>query len=173
MPIFRPMHILVADDEAPVAQLLASVCARGPHRISLETSGAGVLDFLAATPIDLLVADAEMSDLSSSALLAAVRSIQPGLPVLATITRDEPLLVADLLGEGAADVLRKPFTMDEFAIRLALVEERMRYARDFAAETAARRHWRAVAEFTPRTGVKDRPASLLRFEHMRRWPGAA
>lgn len=167
------MHILVADDEAPVAQLLASVCARGPHRISLETSGAGVLDFLAATPIDLLVADVEMPDLSSTAFLAAVRSVQPGLLVLATITRDEPLLVADLLGEGAADVLRKPFTMDEFAFRLALVEERMRYARDFVAETAARRHWQAVAEFAPRTGMKDRPGSLLRFDPMRRWRGAA
>jgi DNA-binding response OmpR family regulator len=156
------MDILVADDEAPVAELLASVCARGAHRVSLETSASRVLDHLAASSFDLLVADAEMSDLSSSAFLATIRSVQPGLPVLATITRDEPLLVADLLGEGAADVLRKPFTMDAFGVRLALMEERMRYARDIAAETAARRRWQAAAEFP-----------LLRFDPLRRWRGAA
>lgn len=167
------MHILVADDEAPVAELLASVCTRGGHEVSLETCASDVLDLLAASTFDLLVADAEMSDRSSSAFLASIRSVQPGLPVLATITRDEPLLVADLLGEGAADVLRKPFTMDEFAFRLAVIEERMRYARDLSAETAARRRWQAAAEFAPRTGLKDRPASLPRFDPLRRWRGAA
>jgi DNA-binding response OmpR family regulator len=173
MPILRPMHILVADDEPPVAELLASVCVRGAHQVGLETSASGVLELLAASPFDLLVADAEMADLSSSAFLAAVRAVQPGLPILATITRDEPLLVADLLGEGAADVLKKPFTMDEFAVRLALIEERMRYARDISAETAARRHWQAVAEFAPHTGLREHPARLLRFDPLRRWRGAA
>lgn len=167
------MHILVADDEASVAELLASVCARGPHQISVETSASGVLDYLAAGPVDLLVADVEMSDLSSPAFLAAVRSVQPGLPVLATITRDEPLLVADLLGEGAADVLRKPFTMDEFGIRLALVEERMRYARDLAAETSARKRWQAVAEFPSVVQPARTRLSVVRVDRARRWRGAA
>lgn len=168
------MHILVADDEALIAELLSSACARGGHQVGMATSAAAALDYVAACPVDLLIADVEMPGFAPAALLRAVQRRRPGLPVIAMLAHDEPLLVADLFGEGAVDVLRKPFSMDDLAIRIGLVEERLRYVRDLGEETAARARDEALAALGAPARTARGRAGLVwldRFRDVRR--GAA
>jgi DNA-binding NtrC family response regulator len=117
-----------------VGELLASVCRRGDHEVDMVTSAEAALDHLAISSTDLLIADIEMAGDAPSRFMAAVRHACPGLPVIATVAHDEPLLVAELFGDGAVDVLKKPFAMEDLGIRIALVEERRRYVRDLANE---------------------------------------
>ena len=174
LPILRSMHILVADDEPLIAELLSSVCARGGHQVGTATSAAAALDYVAVCPTDLVIADVEMPGVAPSDFLRAIQIRRPGLPMVAVLTHDEPLLAADLYGEGAIDVLRKPFSMDDLTIRIALVEERLRYVRDLAEETAACvRDQVRVAIGAPASGSRLRPSIALldRWRELRR--GAA
>ncbi|MDE3154192.1 MAG: response regulator, partial [Acidobacteriota bacterium] len=139
MPILSAMQILVSDDEAPIAELLSSVCARGGHQVAIETSPAGVLRHLQRRAVDLLLVDLDMTDPGGLDLLRAARAVQADLPIVATTTHVSRYLPEEVIAAGAIDLLCKPFTMDELAIRIALLEERLRYVQDLAAHLGGQR----------------------------------
>lgn len=164
------MHILVADDEAMIAELLSSVCARGGHRVAIETSSAGVLDYLRRHSLDLLITDLDMDEPSGLDLLRAVRAFQTGLPVVGVTSRVGRYPEEEVVAAGAVDLLCKPFSMDDLAIRLALLEERLRFVRDLAAQAGDEAAARRSKDLTPQAPAQPaaRPARpVLLFNRLR------
>ncbi|HVB38045.1 MAG TPA: response regulator [Vicinamibacterales bacterium] len=162
------MQILVSDDEKPIAELLSSVCARGGHRVAIETSPEGVLAYLGRHALDLLIVDLDMPGPAGLGLVRAARALQSDLPIVAMTTQLKRYLPEDVVAAGAIDLLCKPFSMDDLAIRLALLEERLRFVQDLALETgaaAARRRRELAPAAEPPAGRPARP--VLLFDRLR------
>jgi len=112
------MHILIAEDDLPVAKFLSSGLESEHFNVRLITSGKDVLAMLHSGPCDLLILDLNLPDLSGMEVLRLVRSKIPQLPVLILTGNAR---VEDRVGgleSGADDYLTKPFAFSELLARV-------------------------------------------------------
>ena len=54
------MQILIVDDEAPVAEVLAAACVDSGHQVAVRTSSTDALDYMNDHQVDLLITDIVM-----------------------------------------------------------------------------------------------------------------
>src|SRR5581483_6801486 len=71
----RPPRILVVDDERSMRELLAIVLRREGYEVLLAENGRSAVDLLAQEPVDLLISDIKMPDLSGVDVLRAAKKI--------------------------------------------------------------------------------------------------
>ncbi|GAB3665448.1 LytTR family DNA-binding domain-containing protein [Hymenobacter agri] len=120
-----PCRCLVLDDDLLVRDLAASFVARVPSLALAGTFDAPLpaFEYLAREPVDLLIADIEMPQLSGLELVRALR--QPPLVIFMTSHPEYALPSYDL---DAVDFLVKPLRFDRFlrAIDKALLLLRAR-----------------------------------------------
>jgi len=105
-------RILVVDDDALVREMMRVMLEGSGHAVAEAGDGMAALDFLAAEPADLMIADIMMPELDGIGLIVAVRKRHPNLRVLCVSGggRDfkaDYLPIAEKL--GADMVLAKPF----------------------------------------------------------------
>ncbi|HLB43849.1 MAG TPA: response regulator, partial [Candidatus Limnocylindrales bacterium] len=75
----RPSRILVVDDEPSIRELLDIVLQREGYEVLLAESGRTAVDLLEREPIDLLISDIKMPDMSGVEVLRAARGLDPDL----------------------------------------------------------------------------------------------
>jgi len=112
------MHILVAEDDLPVAKFLSTGLECEQYDVRLATDGTEVLRLLPDGPCDLLVLDLNLPGMSGLEVLRRVRSERPHLPVLILTGSAR---VEDRVGgldSGADDYLTKPFAFSELLARV-------------------------------------------------------
>src|ERR1019366_6234991 len=71
----RPPRILVVDDERSMRELLAIVLRREGYEVLLAENGRAAIDLLEREPVDLLISDIKMPDLSGVEVLRAAKRI--------------------------------------------------------------------------------------------------
>jgi DNA-binding response OmpR family regulator len=120
------MRILILDDQEPVVTMLSRVCSFEGHEVLPFTSSAAALIHLATTPVDLLITDMQMPDPDGVTVVNEARRMQPGIFTLIITGHAAQYPLAELLAAGTADVMFKPFHMNELRARLLLTERRMR-----------------------------------------------
>ena len=76
----RPPRILVVDDERSMRELLAIVLRREGYEVLLAENGRAAIGLLEREPVDLLISDIKMPDLSGVDVLRAAKQIDPGHP---------------------------------------------------------------------------------------------
>lgn len=103
------IRLLIADDHAIVRgglkQLFA--LAQDVQIVAEAASGAEVLACLSHQPVDLLLLDLNMPDISGVDLIAQVKALQNDLPILMFSMHNEPLVAARMLKAGASGYLTK------------------------------------------------------------------
>jgi DNA-binding NtrC family response regulator len=117
------IEILVVDDDALLRGLLAEWLGEAGYDVRVADSGENALQMLRRRPAGLLITDMDMPDGNGAQTLDEVRSILPGLPVIAMSggSRDaRQNWATTALKLGAAKTLAKPFKRQEL---LAAVEE--------------------------------------------------
>jgi two-component system response regulator PilR (NtrC family) len=108
----RPARILVVDDEQSMRELLAIVLRREGYEVLLAESGRAAVDLLEREPIDLLISDIKMPDLSGVDVLRAAKKIdQDMLGIMITAFASTETAV-EAMRLGACDYLSKPFDVD-------------------------------------------------------------
>jgi DNA-binding response OmpR family regulator len=116
------MRILLVEDEALVALVVAETLELAGHEIEVAaTAGAALTRFHDGFPRpDMLVAEATLPDLPGWEVLNSCRAVAPGLP--AVIVTENPM--QDFRIRAYAVTLQKPFTDDALlaAVRAALAE---------------------------------------------------
>jgi DNA-binding NtrC family response regulator len=125
--------ILVVDDEARLAEVLAAALfAHGLDAITAESAEAA-LGLLGTERVDLIISDLRMPGLSGRDLLHQVRQSRPDIPVIIMTAYASVRDAVDLVKEGAFDYIAKPFEIDdvyttiERALRMqAVVHENQR-----------------------------------------------
>ncbi|HSO36156.1 MAG TPA: ATP-binding protein, partial [Labilithrix sp.] len=106
--------VLLVDDQAPVLRATRRLLEREGFRVLAASSGAAALDLLAAhgAPVELVITDVVMPEMSGVVLAAEVRARQPGAPsVYVSGHFDDPGVRHDVDG-GDARLLPKPFTLE-------------------------------------------------------------
>ena len=71
----RPARILVGDDERSMRELLAIVLRREGYEVLLAENGRTAIENLEREPVDLLISDIKMPDLSGVEVLRAAKQI--------------------------------------------------------------------------------------------------
>ena len=124
----RRLRVLLAEDEALVAMVLADCLEAEGHEVTVARDGAEALALARGLGrLDLLVTDLRMPGLGGEELVRALRAERPGLPVLVVTGSAPPGAVAALrreVGEGGPlALLHKPFDDDALAAALRRLAE--------------------------------------------------
>src|SRR5262245_28361249 len=108
----RRRRILVVDDERSMRELLAIVLRREGYDVLLADSGKSAIATLEKEPVDILISDIKMPDLSGVEVLRAAKRIdQDILGIMVTAFASTETAV-EAMRLGACDYLSKPFDMD-------------------------------------------------------------
>jgi two-component system response regulator PilR (NtrC family) len=108
----RPPRILVVDDERSMRELLAIVLRREGYEVLLAENGRGAIDLLEREPVDILISDIKMPDLSGVDVLRAAKKVdQDILGIMITAFASTETAV-EAMRLGACDYLSKPFDVD-------------------------------------------------------------
>src|SRR5688500_8443464 len=75
----RGSKILVVDDERSMRELLAIVLRREGHDVRLAENGRAALELLEHEPVDLLISDIKMPDMSGVDVLRAAKQLDAGV----------------------------------------------------------------------------------------------
>jgi two-component system response regulator MprA len=118
-------HILVVDDDVPIAASLRRALEYAGHRVSVAVDGPGALAAAARDRPDLVVLDVMLPGLDGLGVCRRLRANRPDIGILLLTARDAtPDRVAGL-DSGADDYLVKPFAYEELLARVrALLRRR-------------------------------------------------
>jgi DNA-binding response OmpR family regulator len=118
------MRTLILDDDEPIVHTLAKVCEKEGHTVFPFTQPVDALIHLASVPVDLLITDMHMPDHDGMTVVREARRLQPNIFTLIITGHTSRYPIEDLLADGTADIMFKPFHMNELRMRLALAERR-------------------------------------------------
>lgn len=149
------MRILVVEDDALLADGLASALTRAGHAVQHAGTGRYADLLLRTEHFDLVVLDVGLPDIDGFEVLRRLRSRRSTVNVLVLTARDAVLDRVHGLDLGADDYLTKPFSVTELEARVRALLRR-------AATTPA--VWSVagldVDVAAKRVRVRDRPVDL-------------
>jgi len=144
-----PAHILVAEDQTDIRELLVMNLRSAGYEVSAVGDGEQALAQQLATPADLLVLDLMMPRLGGLEVCKALRAQGSAAPILMLTAKSTELDRVLGLELGADDYLTKPFSLAEL---LARVKALLRRADLLAAAQANRASGQAKASNSIRNG---------------------
>jgi DNA-binding response OmpR family regulator len=131
------MRTLILDDEEPIVHMLALVCEKQGHTVMPFTDSTDALIQLASNPVDLLITDMHMPGPDGVAVIKEARRLQPDLFTMIITGHTGSYPIEELMADGTADIMFKPFHMNELRARLALAERRRTLIAKLNADKAA------------------------------------
>ena len=121
------MRILVVEDEARLANLIARVLKEEGYSAQTVGDGRSALALALAEPFDLLIVDWMLPDLDGVQVVKRLRAAEASVPVLMLTARSQIEDRVEGLDAGADDYLPKPFAFPEL---LARVRALLRWPRE-------------------------------------------
>ena len=147
------MRLLVVEDEARLAQLLARGLQEEGYVVDVASRGEDALWMAGAVPYDAIVLDVMLPGLDGLATLRQLRKRDVWSPVLFLTARDGVDDRIAGLDTGADDYLVKPFAFSELVARLRALTRRAPQPRpavlevgDLRLDPALHRAWRGEDE---------------------------
>lgn len=113
-------RVLVVEDDAAINEVVRARLAREGHEPVAAFSGSEARLLLQAQEFDLVITDLMLPGASGEEVVAAVRAVDPTLPIIVASARTTAADKVGLLVLGADDYLTKPFDLDELAARVAV-----------------------------------------------------
>jgi len=117
-------RILVVEDEAHLAWLIAEVLGEEGHDAEVAGDGRSALARALSEPFDLLIVDWMLPDLDGLKLIRRLRVAKVGIPVLMVTARGQIEVGVEGLDAGADDYLPKPFAFPEPLARVRALTRR-------------------------------------------------
>jgi DNA-binding response OmpR family regulator len=116
----QPTVLLVEDDES-TRNVMTRILVREGYLALTAENAHDALSILHAplSPIDVVLLDVHLPDVSGTDLCARIRQLNPNMPVVVCTGEAEPEEAARLLELGVHRYFRKPIAMEEL---LATVE---------------------------------------------------
>lgn len=128
------MHILVVEDDAPLASFLRKGLEAEHYAVDIASDGDDGRLMASENDFDLMILDLNLPKMDGIAVLRAVRPKKPSLPVLVLTGRSRIEDRVQSLDSGADDCLLKPFSYSELSARVRALMRR----HPFTAETVLR-----------------------------------
>lgn len=125
----RP-NILLVEDEQNIARGLVFNLEEEDYRVVYVETGEDALEKVAAEQFDLVVLDLMLPGISGLEVCRRLRNDDPRLPILVLTARSGERDRVQGLSLGADDYLTKPFSLDEFLLRVRGMLRRSRWYRE-------------------------------------------
>jgi two-component system response regulator PilR (NtrC family) len=126
----RAGRLLVVDDEQSMRELLEIVLRREGYDVITADNGREALSTLERQPVDLLISDIKMPDMSGVDVLRAARSIDPDMLAIMITAFASTETAVEALRLGADDYISKPFKVDELKLRVRKALERVQLQKE-------------------------------------------
>jgi two-component system, OmpR family, response regulator len=147
------MRVLIVEDEAKLAQLLARGLREEGYIADIAERGEQALGMARAAQYDVVVLDVMLPGLDGFAVCRRMRAAGVWSPVLMLTARDDVDDRVTGLDAGADDYLSKPFAFNELLARLRALTRRAPHERpavlevgDLRLDPASHRMWRGATE---------------------------
>jgi two-component system response regulator PilR (NtrC family) len=114
----RAPRILVVDDERSMREMLAILLKREGYEVLLAENGKSAVAMLEREPVDILISDIKMPDISGVEVLRAAKRIDKdilGIMITAFASTESAVEAMRL---GACDYLTKPFDLDVLRMKV-------------------------------------------------------
>ncbi|MBI4266243.1 MAG: sigma-54-dependent Fis family transcriptional regulator [Acidobacteria bacterium] len=111
-------RILVADDEPSMREMLRIVLRREGYEVILAESGSEAIARLQQEPVDLLLSDIRMPDVSGVEVLRAAKEINRDIVAFMMTAFASTDSAVEAMRLGAVDYFTKPFSMDELRLKV-------------------------------------------------------
>jgi CheY-like chemotaxis protein len=110
-------HILIVDDEKDVAEAAQAILEYLGYHATVMLNGKEAVAFFQGTeiPIDVVLLDMVMPDMSGSECFSRLRAIRPDAKVILCTGYDRNHTVQNLLNQGVAGFIQKPYDLEELA----------------------------------------------------------
>jgi two-component system OmpR family response regulator len=114
----NPISVLVVDDEAVLAEMVAMALRYEGWTIATAGDGSSAMAAARAQRPDVVVLDVMLPDMSGLDVLRKLRKENPQLPVLLLTAKDAVEDRIAGLTAGGDDYVTKPFSIEEVVLRL-------------------------------------------------------
>ncbi len=128
--------ILVADDQELLRNLIVTFLSKLGHSCVTAIDGVDALEKMKGNKIDAVVTDMRMPNMDGITLTSKISMQYPEIPVMIMTAFDEGDTAGLAITVGARDFIRKPFSLNEFSVRLhkmindSEAQKRMRREKD-------------------------------------------
>ncbi|MCY1073034.1 sigma-54-dependent transcriptional regulator [Archangium lansingense] len=121
-------RVLVVDDHVEMARLLSDHLTDAGYTVDMATTGQEALEVVRGRVLDAVVCDLRMEQVDGFDVLAAVRKVDPTLPVLIMTAFGGVENAVEAMRRGATHYFTKPFRLDEVLlyVQRAIAERRLR-----------------------------------------------
>lgn len=110
--------ILVVDDEELIRNLLVNFLSKLGHSCLTAIDGVDALNKMKGNKIDAVVTDIKMPNMDGITLTSEISMQYQGIPIMVMTAFEEEYSAGIAISAGAQEFLKKPFSLEEFAIRL-------------------------------------------------------
>ncbi len=118
-------EILIIDDHDSMREGLELLLRRRGHRTRSAESGARGLELLGEEAADLVITDLKMAHMNGLEVLERVKGATPETDVMVISAHGTIEKVVEAMKLGAADFITKPFSSEEFGVKVdRLIKER-------------------------------------------------
>lgn len=111
-------NILIIDDHDSMREGLEIHLRRRGHRIFAAPGGQAGLDLLSESPVDLVITDLKMAKVDGMQVLRTVKETAPETEVLVITGYGTIETAVEAMKLGAADFITKPFSSEEFGVKV-------------------------------------------------------
>ncbi len=120
--------ILVVDDERSMRELLSIMLTKEGYEVLVADCGAAAVEILKRRPVDLLISDIKMPDMSGVDVLREAKAIRHDIVGIMITAFKSTESAVEALRLGAHDYLDKPFDNEQLKqkVRDALEQRRLR-----------------------------------------------
>jgi CheY-like chemotaxis protein len=110
--------ILVVDDEELIRKMVVTFLSKLGHSCLTAIDGVNALQEMKGNKIDAVVTDIKMPNMDGITLIGELSTKYPGLPIMVMTAFEEEYSAGIAISVGAREFIKKPFSLEEFAIRL-------------------------------------------------------
>jgi len=110
--------ILVVDDEELIRNLVVTFLSKLGHSCITAIDGVDALGKMKGNKLDAVITDIKMPNMDGIILTREISRQYPELPVMVMTAFDEEYSAGIAISVGAREFIKKPFSLDEFAIRI-------------------------------------------------------
>lgn len=118
-PELPPLRILLVEDDATVAEVIAGLLRARGHEVLHVLHGLGALSEIATKGFDVGLLDLDLPALDGTAIARQLRGLGYELPLVAVTARSDAYAETQVLAAGFDGFLRKPVTGDLLVAAIA------------------------------------------------------
>ncbi|CAB5116530.1 hypothetical protein D3OALGA1CA_5190 [Olavius algarvensis associated proteobacterium Delta 3] len=124
-------QILIVDDDEIITESINEFMVRSGYRSFMAHSGEAALEFLATSPVDVVITDIMMPGLDGLELTDQIRSLHHNTDVIVMTGYGGDYSYEEAIQKGASDFVFKPIRFEELLLRLKRVlnERRLKHER--------------------------------------------